>query len=138
MSPERQALVRETWALIAPDAHMVGPVFYGRLFDLNPAARGLFADTDMAQQGKKLTDMLASIVAALDDEDYFVRELAALGRRHAGYGTRDIDYGSVGAALLACLEEALGDRFTDEVREAWAEAYRLMAGVMRRAAAAPT
>ena len=134
MSPERQALVRESWKLLAAKSEAMAPVFYEQLFELNPASKALFASTDMEQQGRKLMRMLESMIQALDDEDYFVRELAALGRRHVEYGARDVDYGSVGAALLATLESALGDRFTPEVRDAWAETYRLMAGVMRRAA----
>jgi hemoglobin-like flavoprotein len=64
-----------------------------------------------------------------------VSEVAALGRRHAHYGVKDGDYESVGAALLWTLEQVLGEAFTPGMREAWSEAYLLVATVMRRAAA---
>ena len=78
--------------------------------------------------------MLGTLVTMLDDERRFVSELAALGRRHVGYGASAADYDAVGAALLIALERGLGERFTPATREAWAEAYRLMAAIMRRAA----
>jgi hemoglobin-like flavoprotein len=56
--------------------------------------------------------------------------------RHVGYGVTDAHYGSVGAALLWTLGQGLGEAFTDEVRDAWAAAYTLLAGVMQTGAAA--
>ena len=46
---------------------------------------------------------------------------------------RDTDYGSVGAALLWMFEQQLGPAFDEDIRSAWADAYILIAGVMRRA-----
>ncbi len=134
MTPDRQALVRDSWRVIAPDAVAVAPSFYERLFELNPDARALFAHADMPTQHRRVMEMLDAIVESLDSEEAFVSGLATLGRRHVRYGAEDGHYDSVGAALLHTLETALGDRWTPEVADAWAEAYRLMAGVMRRAA----
>ena len=63
-------------------------------------------------------------------------DAAALGRRHAGYGAVPPHYASVAEALLHALATTLGPAFTPEVRAAWAEAYTLVAAVMRRAAEA--
>ena len=134
MTPQRQQLVRDSWRHIEPIAIPSAQFFYDKLFELDPTARPLFARTDMAAQHQKVMDMLTQIVQAIDDPERFVTELAELGRRHAGYGAREADYASVGAALLWTLERGLGDGFTPEVRDAWAEAYRMMAGIMRRAA----
>jgi hemoglobin-like flavoprotein len=60
--------------------------------------------------------------------------VAALGHRHVGYGVTDDQYELVGAALLYTLEQGLGPAFTPEVRDAWSEAYLILATVMRRAA----
>ena len=138
MTPERERLVRESWRLIEADPGPAARFFYDKLFELDPQARALFAHVDMRMQEKKLTDMLGEIVRHLDDPERFVADLAALGRRHVSYGARDGDYDSVGAALAWTLERQLGDAFTADVGDAWAEAYRAMAGVMRRAAARAT
>lgn len=132
MQQERLRLVRETWRDIEPDAAAAG-YFYDKLFELDPAARALFAATDMAAQRSKVIEMLTRIVAATEDEERFVIQLAELGRRHAGYGVRAVDYDAVGVALLSMVERGLSERFTADVREAWAETYRLIAGVMLRA-----
>jgi len=135
VTPERERLIRESWARFQPHAGPAAARFYAHLFELDPASERLFAATDMVAQGHKLMQMLEEIVRVLDVPEALVGQVADLGRRHVGYGVRDADYESVGAALLWTLEEALGPAFTPEVREAWSEAYLLLASVMRRAAA---
>jgi hemoglobin-like flavoprotein len=71
----------------------------------------------------------------LDEPDQLVSEVAALGRQHVGYGVTDGQYETVGAALLWTLEQGLGPAFTPGVRDAWSEAYLVLATLMRRAAA---
>jgi hemoglobin-like flavoprotein len=134
MTPEQHALVRESWRQFQPTLG-AGAHFYDRLFQLDPEVAPLFAGVDLEALQRKLMQMLAEIVRALDEPDELVTQVAALGRRHVHYGVKDADYQSVGAALLWTLEQGLGEAFTPAVREAWSEAYLLVATVMRRAAA---
>jgi hemoglobin-like flavoprotein len=134
MTPEQQALVRESWRRFQPSLRETGNRFYEQLFALNPSVQRLFAATDMEQQERKLMAMLGEIVRALDEPVELVPELAALGRRHVHYGVADGDYDSVGSALLWTRVRGLGEVFTPEVRAAWTEAYLLVSTIMRRAA----
>ena len=92
----------------------------------------------MEEQQRKLVRMLTEIVAQLDRPEALVPEVSALGERHRRYGVRSAHYETVGAALLWTLEHELGDAFTAEVREAWTEAYLLVATLMRRGATRPS
>ena len=136
MTPERRALVERSWEKVGSQGPRVAQAFYDRLFELDPSARGLFRSTDMQAQGEKVIAMLADVVAALDEPQWLVRELSALGHRHAGYGVVDSQYDTVRDALLDALALALGDAFDAETRDAWSETYSLAAGLMRRGAAA--
>jgi hypothetical protein len=71
--------------------------------------------------------------AALDDPDRLLPPLAALAKRHTHYGVEPHHFDSVGAALLHALAETSGSAFTPELRNAWEEAYALVASVMQRA-----
>jgi hemoglobin-like flavoprotein len=133
MTPHQIDLVRESWRQFAPPPAEAAIAFYQRLFELNPECRGLFGTIDLAYQGCKLMRMLDEIVHLLDQPEALIGEVARLGTRHAAYGVRDSDYGSVGAALLWTFEQQLGPEFDPETRAAWAEAYLLIARVMRRA-----
>ncbi len=108
--------------------------FYDRLFTLNPATRRLFARKDMNLQGTAFLQMLSMFVRGLDAEDPVITAaIRASGRRHAGYGVVFSDYETVGEALIWTVEDLLGSAATAEVRDAWAEAYRTLAGTMRHA-----
>ena len=133
MSPETERLVRESWSRFEPVAERSAGYFYAKLFELDPEAERLFARTDMTAQGRKVMHMFAEIVRMLDSPGELVHEVADLGRRHMHYGVQDSQYDSVGTALLWTLEQGLGPAFTDEVRDAWAEAYLLVSSVARRA-----
>jgi hemoglobin-like flavoprotein len=135
MRPGTERLVRESWAQFAPVAEQSAGYFYQKLFELDPEAQRLFARTDMELQGRKVMRMFAEIVRTLDRPQALIPEVADLGRRHVHYGVQDSQYDSVGTALLWTLERGLGPAFTDEVRDAWTEAYLLLSAVLRRAAA---
>ena len=135
MRPETERLVRESWSRFEPIAERSARFFYEKLFELDPEAQRLFARTDMEAQGRKVMQKFAEIARTLDQPDTLVREVADLGRRHVHYGVRDSQYDSVGTALLWTLEHGLGPAFTDDVRNAWTEAYLLISTVLRRGAA---
>jgi hemoglobin-like flavoprotein len=129
MTPEQKALVQETWLAVAPISDQAAELFYGRLFELNPALKQLFK-SDMNEQGKKLMQMIGFCVAGLDRLDELVPAVEALGRRHVNYGVMESHYDTVGAALLWTLEQGLGEAFTPQVEQAWSEVYQTLAGTM--------
>ena len=135
MTPRQQTLIRESWAQVAPIADAAATIFYDRLFELDPSLRRLFSRTDMAGQRRNLIQTLAVVVASIDRLESIVPAVEALGRRHAGYGVEAAHFETVGQALLDSLAVGLGEDFTAEVRDAWATAYGILAGVMQSAAA---
>ena len=134
MTPTQVGLIRESWAAVEPIADTAAGLFYGRLFELDPALERLFRRTDMVRQRQVLMGTLAVVVKTLDRIEELLPAVEALGRRHAGYGVRESHYATVGAALLWTLEQGLGEAFTPAVREAWTEAYGALASVMIEAA----
>ena len=136
MTPTEVGLIKASWAAVEPIADTAAGLFYGRLFELDPALQRLFRRTDMAAQRKVLMQTLTVVVKSIDRLDQIVPAVQALGRRHAGYGVRAEHYDTVGSALLWTLEQGLGDGFTPEVQAAWTQAYGTLASVMIEAAAA--
>ncbi len=85
MTPERIALVRESFAKVRPIADDAAALFYGRLFQIAPEVRPLFP-ADLTEQGRKLMTTLAVVVNSLDDLPALLPVVQRLGARHAGYG----------------------------------------------------
>jgi len=135
MSAEDIRLVRQSFAQAASEPDAVAAIFYKRLFELDPALRPLFRK-DVAEQERKLMQMIDAAVALLERPQALMPTLEGLGRRHAGYGIRDEHYDTVEVALILALQQGLGPAFTKEARSAWIALFDLIAGTMKRAAAA--
>ena len=129
----QKALVQTSFAQVRPIADAAAALFYRRLFELDPELRPLFKG-DMEEQGRKLMEMIGLAVKGLDRPETLLPALAALGRRHAGYGVNERDYETVGEALIWTLEQGLGPSFTPDIRDAWSALYRFVADTMREGA----
>ncbi|MEZ5941559.1 MAG: globin family protein [Planctomycetaceae bacterium] len=133
MTPEKIAIVQANWAAVEPIAPQAADLFYGKLFELDPSLRPLFPE-DMAEQKKKLMDMLSVAVTSLTKLDELVPAVRQLGKRHVAYKVTADQYPTVGAALLWTLEQGLGDQFTEEAKAAWTEVYTVLSSQMIEAA----
>ena len=133
ITPEQVTLVKESWSKVVPIAEQAAALFYGKLFELDPALRPMFKG-DMKEQGEKLMKMIAVAVENLDKLDDIVPAVQELGVKHLDYGVKNSHYDTVGAALLWTLGQGLGEGFTPDVKSAWTDVYGLLATTMQDAA----
>lgn len=126
-------LIQKSFAQVEPIADQAAEIFYSYLFMFAPQVRPMFKG-DMTAQGKKLMATLKIAVKSLENLDALVPVLQNLAKGHLKYGVKAEHYTPVGNALLYALRDGLGEDFTPEVRQAWVDAYRLMASVMKEAA----
>lgn len=133
MTPEQVERVQASFNKVEPIAEQAAGLFYDRLFEQNPELRALFGD-NMRRQGMMLMQALSMAVSNLHQPETLLEPLQAMGRRHLVYGVERAHYPLVGEALLWTLEQGLGDDFDADTREAWTQAYDLLATVMCEAA----
>lgn len=134
MTIRQIALVRESFATLAPIAPEAAALFYRNLFALDPKLKPMFRG-DMEAQGAALMNMIAWAVGRLERAEELLPALRELGARHGRYGVRSEHYATVGAALVQTLAEGLGEAFTSEVGSAWIEMYDLISATMMAGAA---
>jgi hemoglobin-like flavoprotein len=127
-------LVKDSWAQVEPIADTAAELFYGKLFELDPALKPLFKG-DIKEQGAKLMKTLTVAVKSLDKLDGLVPVLQQLGRRHRDYGVVPAHYDVVAVALLDTLAKGLGDGFTPATKDAWVAVYGVVSATMIDAAA---
>lgn len=108
-------------------------MFYGKLFELDPALKPMFKG-DMTEQGQKLMRMISVAVDPLDKLDEVVPAVQEMDVRHLEYGVKTSHYDTVGEALLWTLGQGLGEAFTTDVMVAWTDVYTLLANTMMDAA----
>ena len=134
MTIRQIALVRESFATLAPIAPEAAALFYRNLFALDPKLKPMFRG-DIQAQGAALMNMIAWAVGRLERAEELLPALRELGARHGRYGVRTEHYATVGAALVQTLAEGLGEAFTSEVGSAWIEMYDLISATMMAGAA---
>jgi hemoglobin-like flavoprotein len=136
MTENQIVLVQKTWKIFRSIKPLVvGDVFYSKLFMMQPELKAMFP-MSMEEQYKKLTEMLSIIVARLERINELTEEIAALAKRHRGYGVKTEHYKVVGKALLWTLQQGLGSDWTKDVEEAWTKCYTLLSDAMINAATA--
>ena len=73
MSPENKAVLKTTWAMVAPIADTAATLFYDRSFMLDPSLRQLFKNADMKEQRRKLVQALAAVINGVDNLPSYCR-----------------------------------------------------------------
>ena len=124
------ALLRSTFATVAPQADDLARAFYARMLGTFPHVRPLFANTDFDQQRVKLIQSLAAVVALVDKPDELGPVLERLGKSHVAYNVTPRMYPCVTYSLLTVLAEFLGDDWTEEAAITWEDALSFVGGAM--------
>jgi NAD(P)H-flavin reductase/hemoglobin-like flavoprotein len=126
-------LIRDSFALVEPIADKISNHFYALLFLENPALREMFPPM-MDAQRSRLIGALVRVVGSLERPAELVEYLQQLGRDHRKFAVRPEHYDLVGHALMTSLRRFVGADWTDEIDEAWREAYHTIATTMIAAA----
>lgn len=127
---ERQiVLVKNSWAYVVINAQEAGELFYGRLFHVAPSVKSMFKH-DQKEQARKLMNMVTLIVTKLNKLDDIMNEVKLLAQRHGRYGAKPEHYQVVGECLLWTLEQGLGEKWNEELMEAWTAVYLKLSSAM--------
>ena len=130
MTKEEVALIKQSWKTLRDvNPHVIGDVFYTKLFLDAPGLKSLFTNS-IHSQSEKLIGMLNVIVARLEDLEALKKDIQALALRHKNYGVKPAHYDLVGNALLWTLEKAFGLQWNEPLAKAWLKCYTVLATVM--------
>jgi hemoglobin-like flavoprotein len=132
MDARQVELVQQSFSEISKHSTEVAGLFYRHLFKLDPALRVLFSE-DMTLQNASFMRTLSVIVWGLNRSQKYRPVVEALSESHKAYGVQSDHYQTVQTALLEALKQHLGDKFTPEIEEAWAEVYQNIAQAMQDA-----
>jgi len=123
-------VLRSSLALVVEREPVITTRFYEILFERFPQARPLFSRNAPERQQQMLQEAIVAVVDHLEDGEWLVNTLGAMGRKHLEYEVTAEMYPWVGEALLATLAEHAAEAWTPEVEQAWTDAYQAIAGLM--------
>jgi hemoglobin-like flavoprotein len=129
MTPEQIGHVKATFRRARRAGAPVSQRFCALLFERAPALRRLFA-ADMAERHGQVSDMLAYLVFALEDQQALQATLGRIAVRHLGCRARPVDFVDVGLALKQALREVTPGGLDPAENAAWDMAIFAVAGIM--------
>ncbi len=103
--------------------------FYDRLFTSHPELLNIFNHANQ-QQGKQQTALANAVYAAavhIDKLAAILPVVKQIAHKHRSLGVKPEHYPVVGEHLLGAIKDILGDAATEEILQAWAEAYGVIA-----------
>jgi hemoglobin-like flavoprotein len=133
MDADKITLVQDSFEKVSGLGLQAAELFYVELFSIDPSLKAMFPD-DLKDQQKKLLAALALVVRSLHTPVKIMDAVEKLAVKHVDYGVQPEHYTYVGNALLRTLKKGLGADFTPELCDAWTDAFRMLARVMKEAA----
>lgn len=103
--------------------------FYERMFKHNPELKDVFnlAHQHSGGQPVALFNAVAAYAKNIENLAVLSSTVERIAQKHTGFLIKPEQYAIVGSHLLATLKELGGDAVTEEVLEAWAQAYGFLA-----------
>jgi hemerythrin len=145
MTPEQTRLLVKSFSKLENRLYDLGSLVHLKLFEISPESRLLFKG-DMEEQKLKMMRVFAEFVRIRTRSHHFLPVtgkggevilpgIGALGARHEiNYGVGPEHYGYMREALLYAIKTLLGKDYTDEIGQAWSEAFDMLADAMQKQA----
>jgi nitric oxide dioxygenase len=132
LSTQTIAIVKSTAPILEEHGETLTRHFYKRMFSHNPEVAPFFNPANQAAglQQKALAGAICAYAANIDNLEVLGGAVELIAQKHASLQVKPEHYPIVGENLLASIREVLGEGATDDVINAWAEAYGFLADIL--------
>lgn len=126
------AIVKSTVPILKEQGEMLTKHFYKRMFSRNPEVIPFFNFTHQisGMQQKTLAEAICAYAANIDNLEVLGSAIDLIAQKHSSLQIMPEHYPIVGENLLSSIHEVLGDAASDEVMNAWSEAYEFLASIL--------
>lgn len=124
-------IIKSTVPVLKDHGTTITTRFYELLFSKNPELLNIFNHVNQ-KQGRQQTALANAVYAAavhIDQLEAVLPAVKQIAHKHRSLGIKAEHYPIVGENLLQAIKDVLGDAATDEIINAWADAYGVIADV---------
>jgi len=129
MTEKTKEIIKATAPVVKEHGEAITTTMYKILFERHPETKALFKDAS-EDQYKKLANAIYAYAANIDKLENLSKGIEQMALIHVEKEVKPEHYPLVGEALLDAIKQVLGDAATEEVLEAWKEAYFFLAEVL--------
>ncbi|MGD6846039.1 NO-inducible flavohemoprotein [Rossellomorea aquimaris] len=131
LSQKTIEIVKSTAPVLEIKGTEITSTFYKNLFTNHPELLNIFNHANQ-KKGRQQTALANTVYAAaqnIDKLEMILPVVKQIAHKHRSLGVKPEHYPIVGEHLLQAIKQVLGDAATDEIIEAWGEAYGVIARV---------
>ncbi|KAL4576792.1 hypothetical protein LXL04_012891 [Taraxacum kok-saghyz] len=143
-SEKQEALVKEAWEIMKEDIPALSLYFFTQVLEIAPAAKGLFSflkdAEEIPENNPKLKAHAIKVFKMTCEAAIQLREkgevvvsdstLKYLGSVHVQKGVVEPHFAVVKEGVLRTVEKGVGEKWNEEMKEAWSEAYDQLAAAI--------
>ena len=124
-------IIKSTVPVLKEHGVEITTTFYKRMFENNPEIKAMFnmAKQESGEQPKALAMAVLAAAQNIDNLEAILPAVKGMAKAHVNANVKPEHYPIIGENLLAAIKEVLGDAATEEILNAWAEAYEEIAKV---------
>ena len=128
LSEETVAIVKSTAPVLQEKGQEVTDRMYEILFSKYPETEALFANAQ--NQSFKLSSAIVAYANNIDKLENLGGAVEKMVAAHVRTGVKAAHYPMVADSLMTALADVLGDALTEDVANAWTEAYMFLAELL--------
>lgn len=121
--------VKATAPAVAQNAEAITSKMYEILFTNYPETKVLFNDAP-SDQHKKLAMAVSAYAANIDNLEVLSSAVEKMVSAHVRAMVKPEHYPMVGESILTAIKEVLGEAATEDILNAWKEAYFFLADIL--------
>lgn len=131
MEQKTTDIIKATVPVLEEYGDLITERFYHHLFSTHPELNNVFNQTHQKEkrQQKALAQAVLAAAKHIDQLEAILGSVHVIAHKHRSIGVAPEHYPIVGENLLWAIKDVLGDHATDEIIDAWGEAYGEIAKV---------
>lgn len=124
-------IVRSTAPILKENGKEITSIFYKKMFQAHPELLNFFNQTNqkVGTQPLALANTIYFAAENIDHLEVLLPQVMMIAHKHRALKIEAEHYPIVGKYLLIAIREFLGDKATDEIIDAWAAAYGIIAQI---------
>jgi nitric oxide dioxygenase len=122
-------IIKSTVPVLEQHGEAITTRFYQMMFGNHPELLNIFNHANQ-KQGRQQRALAGTVYAAaqyIDNLEAILPVVKQIAHKHRSLGIKAEHYPIVGKHLLLAIKDVLGDAATDEIIDAWAKAYSVIA-----------
>jgi nitric oxide dioxygenase len=122
-------IIKSTVPVLEQHGETITTRFYQLMFGNHPELLNIFnhANQKQGRQQKALAGTVYAAAQYIDNLEAILPVVKQIAHKHRSLGIKPEHYPIVGKHLLLAIKDVLGDAATDEIIDAWGQAYNVIA-----------